>query len=303
MSMRAYIRDIGRGKESARALTRDQAADLMGSILDQRVSDLELGAFCIAMRVKGETPQEMAGFWDAATSRIQKVDNSHAPTVVLPSYNGARKLPVLTPLLALKLAQNGVAVLIHTHSSEPTRVSSMAVLAQLGVTPSQELRAPTAGQVTVVPTAQLHPGLEHLLQVRQTLGLRNSAHSLVKLLAPTHTSSLLVTSYTHPEYLAPMTQTLQSRKAHAMLLRGTEGEPVADPRRCPLIEGLHDGQREVLQPAQEGSLATLPDLPSGQDIDATVRYTRAVLSGEQSVPEPIRVQVQGIAAFARRHGV
>ena len=77
MSMRAYIRDIGRGKESARALTRDQAADLMGSILDQRVSDLELGAFCIAMRVKGETPQEMAGFWDAATSRIKKVDNSH----------------------------------------------------------------------------------------------------------------------------------------------------------------------------------------------------------------------------------
>ena len=84
-----------------------------------------------------------------------------------------------------------------------------------------------------------------------------------------------------------------------MLLRGTEGEPVADPRRCPLIEGLQQGQRLVLQPAQEGSLATLPDLPNGQDIQATAEYTQAVLTGQQPVPEPLRVQVQRIAALAR----
>ena len=291
MSMRAYIRDIGRGKESARALTRDQAADLMGSILDQRVSDLELGAFCIAMRVKGETPQEMAGFWDAATSRIQKVDNSHAPTVVLPSYNGARKLPVLTPLLALKLAQNGVAVLIHTHSSEPTRVSSMAVLAQLGVTPSQELRAPAAGQVTVVPTAQLHPGLEHLLQVRQTLGLRNSAHSLVKLLAPTLTSSLLVTSYTHPEYLHSMTATLQLVGQHALLLRATEGEPVAHPARSPAFDVIRHGTQSRLQEATPGSWIDQPDWPD-MDPASTAQYIQQVLAGELPMPASIENQIQ-----------
>jgi len=84
-----------------------------------------------------------------------------------------------------------------------------------------------------------------------------------------------------------------------VLLRGTEGEPVADPRRCPLIEGLHHGQRQVLQPAQEGSLSTLPELPNGQDIPATVRYTQAVLAGELPLPDPLRVQVERIASLAR----
>ena len=51
MSISHYIKDIGRGKDGARALGRAQAADLMGQVLDQQVSDLELGAFCLAMRI------------------------------------------------------------------------------------------------------------------------------------------------------------------------------------------------------------------------------------------------------------
>mgnify|MGYP001577108088 FL=1 len=51
MGIGHYIKDIGRGKDGARALGRAQAADLMGQVLDQQVSDLELGAFCIAMRI------------------------------------------------------------------------------------------------------------------------------------------------------------------------------------------------------------------------------------------------------------
>jgi len=65
MSITHYIKDIGRGKEGARSLGRAQAADLMGQVLDGSVSDVELGAFVLAMRIKGETPVEMAGFLDA----------------------------------------------------------------------------------------------------------------------------------------------------------------------------------------------------------------------------------------------
>ncbi|MEY4341972.1 MAG: Anthranilate phosphoribosyltransferase, partial [Pseudomonadota bacterium] len=57
MAIGQYIKDIGRGREGARALDRLQAADLMGQILDAQVSDLEIGAFCLAMRIKGETPE------------------------------------------------------------------------------------------------------------------------------------------------------------------------------------------------------------------------------------------------------
>ena len=123
----AYIKEIGRGKDGARALSREQAADLMGRVLDGQVSDLELGAFCLAMRIKGETPAEMAGFLDATHARLQRVPDSGQPTVVLPSYNGARKLPVLTPLLALLLARRGAAVVVHATATEDRRVTSQAV--------------------------------------------------------------------------------------------------------------------------------------------------------------------------------
>ena len=69
MGISQYLKEIGRGKQGARSLAREQAADLFGQVLDGQVSDLEIGAFCIAMRVKGETPQEMCGFLDAAHAR------------------------------------------------------------------------------------------------------------------------------------------------------------------------------------------------------------------------------------------
>jgi anthranilate phosphoribosyltransferase len=118
MSISHHIKEIGRGKEGARSLDRTQAADLMGQVLDGTVTDLEVGAFCLAMRIKGETPEEMAGFLDAAHTRIQTLPATDVPTVVLPSYNGARKLPVLTPLLALLLAREGLAVLVHGCETE-----------------------------------------------------------------------------------------------------------------------------------------------------------------------------------------
>lgn len=95
MGISQYIKEIGRGKDGARALNRSQATDLFGQVLDGSVTDLEVGAFCLAMRIKGETADEMAGFLDATHARLNRVPDNGLTTVVLPSYNGARKLPVL----------------------------------------------------------------------------------------------------------------------------------------------------------------------------------------------------------------
>ena len=303
MGISQYLKVIGRGKVGARNLPRDQATDLMGQVLDGTASDLEVGAFCIAMRVKGETPEEMAGFLDAVHERLEMLPASASPLVVLPSYNGARKLPVLTPLLALLLARGGVPVLVHGTATEDSRVSSQDVLAALGVAPLQEVDEIDAGSVAFAPTALLLPGLERLLDVRRTLGLRNSAHSLVKLmdpLAPVAGDSLIVGSYTHPEYAESMAATIALTGADAMLLRGTEGEPVADPRRTPQMDGFLSGRTMRLQEAQGGPLTALPTLPPTTDAASTAAYTRAVLSGELPVPEPIARQVEHILHLLRK---
>lgn len=300
MGISAYLKDIGRGKAGARSLTRPQAADLLAQVLDGAVTDLEVGGFCLAMRIKGETPEEMAGFWDAAQARMQHVPDSGAPTVVLPSYNGARKLPVLTPLLALLLAREGVAVLIHGSASEDQRVTSQAVCQALGLPQWSAVAPLLAGQCAFMPTEVLSPSLKRLLDVRRTVGLRNSAHSLVKLLNPCQGQSLLVTCYTHPEYAVSMADTLSRVGAHAVLLRGTEGEPVADARRMPQLTALHAGQAQVLQAAQTGTLLKLPELPTDIGAEATAAYIRRVLQGQCPVPEPIALQVRRLVQELHR---
>ncbi|MGV0984022.1 MAG: DNA-binding protein YbiB [Limnohabitans sp.] len=293
MGIGHYIKDIGRGKDGARALGREQAADLMGQVLDQQISDLELGAFCIAMRIKGETPEEMAGFLDATHARLNKVHTGQAPTVVLPSYNGARKLPVLTPLLALLLAREGVAVVVHGSATEDKRVSSQAVFSHLGIEALTHVAPAAAGQVQFIPTGVLHAGLDRLLAVRRVVGLRNPGHSLVKLMNPCDGAALVVSSYTHPEYLQSMSATFALTGQHALLLRGTEGEPVADARRTPAMDVFKDGQTQRVQEQQEGSLAKMPELP-GTDAAATAVYIEHVLQNLLPVPAPIALQVQHI---------
>jgi anthranilate phosphoribosyltransferase len=291
MSIGHYIKEIGRGKDGARALSRDQAADLFGQVLDGSVTDLEIGAFCLAMRIKGETPAEMAGFLDATHQRLQKIPASDRPTIVIPSYNGARKLPVLTPLLALLLAREGLPVLIHGTATESSRVFTSKVLLALDLPAQTSIKTIANGEVMFAPTDLLCPGLQRLLDVRRVVNLRNSAHSLVKLMNPCAGKSLLVSSYTHPEYALSMAATLELMGTHALLLRGTEGEAVADPRRVPRMQGFISGRPVELQEAQSGSLTALPELPKEIDEHSTATYIRQVMAGDRPVPAPIAQQV------------
>ena len=294
MGISQYIKEIGRGKDGARPLSREQATDLMSQVLDGTVTDLEVGAFCLAMRIKGETPDEMAGFLDAVRSRMHLIPDSNVPVVVLPSYNGARKLPLLTPLLGLLLAREGVAVLIHGTPTENSRIFVSEVLIALNIRARKAPDLIATGEVAFVPTEVLCPALKRLLDVRRVVGLRNPAHSLVKLMNPCVGKALVISSYTHPEYAVSMAQTFELTRTHAMLLRGTEGEVVADARRMPQMEAFINGQRHLLQEALAGTLSTLPDLPKTTDAASTAAYIQAVLAGQQPVPASIAMQVEHI---------
>ncbi|MDI1341434.1 DNA-binding protein YbiB [Polaromonas sp.] len=300
MSIAQYIKVIGRGKDGAKPITRAQAADLFGQVLDGTVTDLEIGGFCLAMRIKGETPEEMAGFLDATYQRMLRFPASVRPVVVLPSYNGARKLPVLTPLLALLLAREGLPVLVHGTATESSRVFTSNVLAALDIPALTAIKTIADGETVFAPTELLCPGLKRLLDVRRAVGLRNPAHSLVKIMNPCLGKALVVSSYTHPEYAISMGQTFELIGANALLLRGTEGEVVADARRTPQMEAFIAGKRTLLQEAQPGTLASVPDLPNAIDSESTATYIRAVMSGSHAVPASITRQVEHILQLTRQ---
>lgn len=299
MGISQYLKEIGRGKQGARPLAREQAADLFGQVLDGAVTDLEIGAFCIAMRVKGETPEEMCGFLDATHARLQRVPAAGGRSVVvLPSYNGARRLPVLTPLLAGLVAARGLPVLIHGTATEASRVLVRDVLHALDVQPAQSIPELREGQVAFVPTELLCPGLKRLLDARKAIGLRNSSHSVVKLMNPCAGPAVIVSSYTHPEYAVSMAAVFQQMRSTALLLRGTEGEVVADARRLPQMDGFVRGERITLEEGRKGTLTDLPDLPKEVDPATTAAYIRDVLEERKPIPESMRLQVEHILRLA-----
>lgn len=320
MSIAAYIKQIGRGKDGARPIPTDQARDLLSQVLDGQVTDLEVGAFCLAMRIKGETVDELDGFVQATLSRclLLRVSPSTLPTVggratqgvvILPSYNGARKLPNLTALLARQLAQEGVAVLVHGPLLDPTRVTTAQIFQALGwpLVPDEEglIKAWQAGMPAFMDVAHLCPPLARLLDVRWTIGLRNPGHTVAKLLDPMLPGglpSIRVVNHTHPEYAHSLTGYLQHVQAHALLMRGTEGEPVADPRRQPRFDMFIGGVRDepLSRVRVDGVLTSLPELPTAHDASTTAAYIEAVCAGQHALPPPIQEQVDCLCQALER---
>ncbi|WDZ96943.1 DNA-binding protein YbiB [Herbaspirillum sp. WKF16] len=309
-----FIKEIGRGKDGARSLSRDDARLMYAAMLDGRVSDLELGAILLAMRIKGEAVEEIGGFLEAAEASFTPVvapDCGYAP-VVLPSYNGSRKMANLTPLLCMLLVRRGVPVLMHGVTHDPQRVTSAEIFSALGIahaaSAAQAQALMAAGQPAFIPIQALSPKIARLLGMRATLGVRNSTHTLVKIMQPFAAPALRLTSYTHPEYLEMLSayfgQAAPHERGDAFLMRGTEGETVANARRAQRIDWFSRGVKTVL--VEKQSVAEeLPDLPEGRDAATTAAWIAEVLDGRRPVPESIAEQVEhcaDVAAAIRQRG-
>jgi anthranilate phosphoribosyltransferase len=292
-----YIKELGRGAQGSRSLSRHEAEQLYGAILDGGVPDLELGALIIALRMKGESLEEMQGFFAAAEGRMHALTSltGRPRPVVLASYNGSRKAANLTPLLALLLQRFGVPVLIHGLIEGFGRVTSAHVFRELGIMPSVSLsqaqQGIAASQAVFVPLSVLSPGLANQLALRSRLGLRNCAHSLVKVLDPFKGDGMVVAAATHPPYLDLMQELLIGAGRRGLVLRGTEGEPFANPTRRPRISYVHDGGAEVLFEAEHESIKSLPHLPDEADARTTAQWIRRVLDDHLPLPLPMAHQL------------
>jgi anthranilate phosphoribosyltransferase len=301
MTYAPIIKEIGRGTKGARHMTREQATKLFGEILDGKVPDLELGAILLSLRIKGESLEELRGFLDALNERTRQVEIPDGPRcVLLPTYNGARKQPNLMPLLALLLAREGIPVLIQGRHDFDSRVSPFELLGELGIEPETTLPAAAAmlanRRIACLRVDMIARGLDWLLSLRLTLGVRNSGHTLAKLLDPCRNRSVRVVAVTHPPYLDAMQALLEAESATALLMRGTEGEAYASPYRRPRLLGFREGV------AQEIFAATEFDAPELEGKTCSVaensQLIRKMLNGSTAIPQSILDQVTALRLLA-----
>lgn len=197
-----FVRILGKGKRGARSLTREEAREALGMILDGRVEDAQLGAFLMLLRHKEESSEELAGFTEAVRERLQvpslRVD------LDWPSYAGKKRHLPWYLLAAKCLAGHGVRILMHGGGAHTAgRLYSEQLLAALEIPLCHDWlqveQALERGHLAFIPLGAWMPVLQRMIDLRNTLGLRSPIHSLVRLLNPLNADCILQSIF-HPGY-------------------------------------------------------------------------------------------------------
>jgi anthranilate phosphoribosyltransferase len=187
---------------------------------------------------------------------------------------------------------------VHGTLRDPKRVTTAEIFHDLGLTCATSAReiddAWSRREPAFIGTASLCPELSRLIDVRQVVGLRNSGHTIAKLLPGCSSGrTLRVVNYTHPEYGARLVEFITETRADVLLMRGTEGEPVADARRLQKMDVYIDGiaRPELSLAGQTGVVTELPVLPRSSDAPSTARWIQAIVSGAMPAPAAVTAQV------------
>lgn len=298
MDYRKIIKEIGRGKNHARDLDKETARSLYTRMLEGDVPDLEMGAILLSMRIKGEGEAEMLGFYEAMqqqTIRLTPPVGKPMP-IVIPSYNGARKQANLTPLLAMLLHKLGFPVVVHGVSEDPTRVLTQTIFALMGIEPTLhagQAQAKLDGhQPVYIPVGAICPPIEKQLAMRWQLGVRNSAHSLAKLITPfAEDAALRLSSVSHPEYVTKVAKFFSDIGGRSLLMHGAEGEVYANPQRCPQITLIDSQGSRVVNERQSEQPEDAVVLPSAKDAETTARWIERCVAGVEPVPHSLKIQL------------
>ncbi|HTT11310.1 MAG TPA: DNA-binding protein YbiB [Burkholderiaceae bacterium] len=302
-----YARVIKRLGRNARAgehgpLESADAKRLWHDLLAERFTPAQEAALLMGLRVHGESAAMLAAFARVtldASSRVAAPPDK--AVVVLHCLGTARKQPILAPLLAFALARAEVPVLMVTHDARrgANTAAVLGALAERAADDAHDAALQLARRCFAwVPIERIAPGLARVLARRAELGFRNSAHSLVKLLVPIEGDGVVVANYTHAPYRQSFAQAAHLLRLSALLVRGTEGDPVAwEADAHPSLAWI--GGEPTGSPVQAEVIAGEPaSLPQVADTDATARFTEDVLQGQLPMPAPIARQYECLAYLA-----
>jgi len=239
-----FVRILGKGKRGARNLSREEAREAMGMLLDGKAEDTQLGAFLMLLRHKEESAEEMAGFAEAVRERLQ------APAVAVdldwPSYAGKKRHLPWFLLAAKALANSGVRILLHGGGARTAgRLYSEQVIGLLQIplcrSWTEVERALQEQHLAFIPLGDWMPQLQRMIDLRNILGLRSPIHSLTRILNPLSARCGLQSIF-HPGYQAVHREASQLLGDTALVIKGEGGEVEINPDATSHLYGTANGE-------------------------------------------------------------
>lgn len=224
------LRRVARGRHGHEHLGMDEARTAFSVLLGADADPLQLGAFLIAERMKGETPQELAGFVQAARAHIPGLGGTTlADAVDLPCYAGKRRAAPLHLAAALAARDAGMRILVHGVARIDGRLSAWKALETAGVARASSLIEAGAlvarHGIAYIDLAELCPPLYRIYELRPRLGVRSFANSVARLLNPLACAGQLNGVF-HTPYVEKLARAnVLLGQPRSLVFMGAEGEP------------------------------------------------------------------------------
>jgi anthranilate phosphoribosyltransferase len=285
-------------------LSPEEAGQVMGAIMEGSTTQSQIGAFLIALHMKGETPEEIAAFARVLRQHAVTVAPATRKTLVDTcgtGGDGAHTFNISTAS-ALVAAGSGIPIVKHGNRSVSSTCGSADVLSALGVNLTVD-PVRQAGIVERVGIAFLfapnhHPAMRHVMAARQELGCRTVFNILGPLANPAGAQAQVLGVY-HPDLPRPMAEVLRILGlSRAMVVHGNgldEITTTGDTCVCELNKGSICTY--TLNPGTFGiTPASLSDLRGG-DPQENARIIREILAGEQGAFRDIVLMNAGAAIY------
>ena len=212
--MQSYLQKIAAGPKLSKDLTEEEAEDALSLILDGEVSEVRMGVFLIAARMKVETVPENIGYWRALQKKIspRKIALNNLLQIA-DSFDGFQRIPYFGFYAIPILAELGLPTYGH---------SALPLPPKFGITFDELLvnhyQFPKSGNCRIkkiekfkfgyLSTADTHPTLENLRSIRTEIVKRPMLATLEKILMPLQAESknYLATTYFHRGYEVSLTE-------------------------------------------------------------------------------------------------
>jgi anthranilate phosphoribosyltransferase len=269
-----------------RDLSRTQARDVMGEIMGGEASPAQIGAFLVALRMKGETSQEIAGCAEAMRSHAVPVVCARPALIDTAGTggDGACTLNISTAA-ALVAAAAGVPVAKHGNRAISSASGSADVLEALGF--SLDLEPPAiAASIEELGFGFLfapahHPAMRHAGPVRRELAARTVFNVLGPLTNPAGATAQIIGVYA-PELVPRLAEVLALLGAErALIVHGAGGIDELSPAGPNLVHEVRSGEvtRTIVDAADFGVPRCRPSELAGGTPQDNAADIRAIFEG------------------------
>ena len=268
------------------SLDREAAREAMGSIMQGDATPAQIAGFLVALRLKGETAAEIAGFAEAMREHVLPVRPSRDDLVdvVGTGGDGANTFNISTAA-ALVSAAAGAAVAKHGNRASSSTTGAADVLEALGFRleqpPERIARSIDELGFGFLFAQAHHPAMRHAAPVRRELAARTVFNVLGPLTNPAGARALVLGVYSAD--LAPVLADalVQLDARRAFVVHGADGLDELSPTGPNLVCEVSDGavRRYELDPAELGiPRCALEELRGGVPA-ANAQALRDVLAG------------------------